>query len=64
MYLSRLKEWVEQTTPERLRGTMGKDEGPSGPIVNVMRQKYGESSVERLSMWTKEFGFPKKRLFQ
>ena len=31
---------------------------PEGPIVDVMRKKCGETSLQYLNTWTTEFGFP------
>ena len=32
---------------------------PEGPIMDVMRAKYGEDSLSKLNIWTGMFGFPK-----
>ncbi|XP_077953723.1 uncharacterized protein LOC144391064 [Gasterosteus aculeatus] len=31
---------------------------PEGPIVDLMRRKYGDQSLEFLPEWSKDFGFP------
>lgn len=31
---------------------------PEGPIVTIVTEKYGESSVQHLNVWTEEYGFP------
>ena len=32
------------------------DMTPEGPVVDVMRKKYGDKSLEYLNVWTTEFG--------
>lgn len=33
-------------------------EPPRGPIVGIMRKKYGPASLEMLDVWVKKFRFP------
>lgn len=39
-------------------GNLSGDMPPESPVVDVMRKKYGDKSLEYLNVWTAEFGFP------
>ena len=33
-------------------------EPPEGPIVEIMKKKFGDKSLNYLNVWTNELGFP------
>lgn len=39
-------------------GKSSKDSPPEGPIVDVMRENWGDKSLKYLNIWARDYGFP------